>query len=656
MANLVTPMPMIRTRFFDDNGRPLSGGKVYTYEPNTTTPKTTYKDLAATIPNTNPILLDVAGEADIYFDGQYRVIVKSWRGEQLYDVDNIGALSQIKASYVVDASGKTQQEINNGVESIAELLAIQNPFDRMRVYVKGYYAPTNLALAQPYKGGGVFVFNINKVGVNNGITIFNGWERLSDEIDTYKAGLRGDGVTDDLTAIRNYVMFLAKKGGGTVIFSESDLGYRFSDAIYVVSNVSFEINSQRLIGTSGKSLFKTACVVSGAYVPITTFDPNNVIINSQISNATIDSSSIAFDLRSFTLLCSVKNIQFQNCTQGFVLHDCFYSRWENLQATPTSGSIALPFYHLAAANNAMIFDRVSCTVAWGWLIEGGSTALQFNVCTFEGGSKGYVLKGDVLGCAFNTGYYEAVTGTLFDFSEAGNCVLSFESNYINGVDIVFQDGSTGVLLGNWEASNIIVNIGNDLGTGFTFRGLMNVDSARNRIKFNLTADTGANTATPANWKLSKLTDFNRLIPWNADGVTDIRAAADVHGGVIPVKYSGDFGSPFIDNIHFCTKSSLAIGASVSLNIDTKLTYQPLSLFVKVVLEFRREVGGIYQYYYVYGDIYGSIFELKGGLDVNASKQVTATVVNNSGNLRIILNNIANPNGDLVVTGTVRAVS
>lgn len=113
MANLVTPMPMIRARFFDDNGRPLSGGKIYTYEPNTTTPKTTYKDLAATTPNTNPILLDVAGEADIYFDGQYRVIVESWRGEQLYDVDNIGALAQIKASFVVSESGQTQQEIND---------------------------------------------------------------------------------------------------------------------------------------------------------------------------------------------------------------------------------------------------------------------------------------------------------------------------------------------------------------------------------------------------------------------------------------------------------------------------------------------------------------------------------------------------------------
>lgn len=151
MANLVTPMPMIRARFFDDNGRPLSGGKIYTYEPNTTTPKTTYKDLAATTPNTNPILLDVAGEADIYFDGLYRVVVQSWRGEQLYDKDNVGGLAQIKASFVVDASGKTQQQINNGLESIADLATIPAPQNGNRVYVKSYYAGLN-------SGGGEFVF------------------------------------------------------------------------------------------------------------------------------------------------------------------------------------------------------------------------------------------------------------------------------------------------------------------------------------------------------------------------------------------------------------------------------------------------------------------------------------------------------------------
>lgn len=199
MANLVTPMPMIRARFFDDNGRPLSGGKIYTYEPNTTTPKTTYKDLAATTPNTNPILLDVAGEADIYFDGQYRIVVESWRGEQLYDKDNVGGLAQIKASFVVDASGKTQQEINNGLASIAELLAIQNPLDGMRVPVKSYLAP-NFALAIPFRGGDDFVYKSNLSTTNNGITIINGWVKQTiTKLSPHHAGI----VEQDNVTINN---------------------------------------------------------------------------------------------------------------------------------------------------------------------------------------------------------------------------------------------------------------------------------------------------------------------------------------------------------------------------------------------------------------------------------------------------------------------
>ena len=199
MANLVTPMPMIRARFFDDNGRPLSGGKIYTYEPNTTTPKTTYKDLAATTPNTNPILLDVAGEADIYFDGLYRVVVQSWRGEQLYDKDNVGGLAQIKASFVVDASGKTQQEINNGLASIAELLAIQNPFQGMRIYVKSYHG--GWAVEAVYRGpigGGEFVFDSSKASINDGGLIINGWVRVWDTYITPEMfGCKGNGVDDD---------------------------------------------------------------------------------------------------------------------------------------------------------------------------------------------------------------------------------------------------------------------------------------------------------------------------------------------------------------------------------------------------------------------------------------------------------------------------
>ena len=48
-------------QFFDDNGNPLSGGKIYTYAAGTTTPQSTYTSRTGLVPNTNPIILDAAG-------------------------------------------------------------------------------------------------------------------------------------------------------------------------------------------------------------------------------------------------------------------------------------------------------------------------------------------------------------------------------------------------------------------------------------------------------------------------------------------------------------------------------------------------------------------------------------------------------------------
>ena len=58
----VSPTPKLQ--FFDLNGAPLSGGKLYTYAAGTTTPLASYTDSTGNIANTNPIILDIRGEAN----------------------------------------------------------------------------------------------------------------------------------------------------------------------------------------------------------------------------------------------------------------------------------------------------------------------------------------------------------------------------------------------------------------------------------------------------------------------------------------------------------------------------------------------------------------------------------------------------------------
>lgn len=91
MVKAVTPIPFVKARFFDRCGKPLAGGKVYTYEANTTTAKTTYKDPYGLTPNTNPIILDAAGEADIYLDGTYRIRITDRNDVLVNDVAKIGS-------------------------------------------------------------------------------------------------------------------------------------------------------------------------------------------------------------------------------------------------------------------------------------------------------------------------------------------------------------------------------------------------------------------------------------------------------------------------------------------------------------------------------------------------------------------------------------
>lgn len=78
-------LPNGKTSFFDTNGRPLAGGSVYFYIPNTSTLKNTWQDSGQTVLNTNPVILDANGQAIIYGNGQYRQVVYDVHSNLIWD-------------------------------------------------------------------------------------------------------------------------------------------------------------------------------------------------------------------------------------------------------------------------------------------------------------------------------------------------------------------------------------------------------------------------------------------------------------------------------------------------------------------------------------------------------------------------------------------
>ena len=90
MSNRVIP---VFSQYFDGNGDPLSGGKLYFYENKSSTVKQdTFKDPELTIVNTNPVVLDGEGRAgNIYGEGVYRVIITDSNDVQIDVKDNINS-------------------------------------------------------------------------------------------------------------------------------------------------------------------------------------------------------------------------------------------------------------------------------------------------------------------------------------------------------------------------------------------------------------------------------------------------------------------------------------------------------------------------------------------------------------------------------------
>lgn len=180
---MATIGPNPKFRAFGDDGTTLAGGKVFMFEAGTSTPKNTYQDLAETVVNANPVVLDANGEADIrYLTGLYKIRLEDSLGAIRWTVDNYG---------VADGTGTGQ--LLQTANSITELRALTAGSSTI-VHVLGYYTPAD-------RGGDVFYWDsVNTNSDDGGITIrpdsapaTGRWIRLYDgEISALKFGALGD--------------------------------------------------------------------------------------------------------------------------------------------------------------------------------------------------------------------------------------------------------------------------------------------------------------------------------------------------------------------------------------------------------------------------------------------------------------------------------
>ena len=100
----LSPFANPGAQFFDDNGDPLSGGKIFTYAAGTTTPKATFTDFTGATPHANPIILDAAGrppsEVWLTYGDSYKFILKDSLDTLVGTFDNIDGIPPVNINLV----------------------------------------------------------------------------------------------------------------------------------------------------------------------------------------------------------------------------------------------------------------------------------------------------------------------------------------------------------------------------------------------------------------------------------------------------------------------------------------------------------------------------------------------------------------------------
>lgn len=85
-------------QFFDDNGVPLAGGLIYTYQAGSSTPLATYTTNGGNIANSNPIVLDASGrvpnEIWLFTGFSYKFVLKNADDVLIQTLDNIYPILQ----------------------------------------------------------------------------------------------------------------------------------------------------------------------------------------------------------------------------------------------------------------------------------------------------------------------------------------------------------------------------------------------------------------------------------------------------------------------------------------------------------------------------------------------------------------------------------
>lgn len=210
MAGSLLPEP--KQQFLNDIGVPLFGGKIYTYEAGTLTPKPTYQDKAQTSANTNPVIANARGEVLMFGSGVYRVILKDSSDNLIYDVDNIDTAQSISdvilallaapngASLIGFGTQTVEQVLSNSfsvVSSVAAVSALDVSKSKI-AFTTGYYTSGDPGGGRSYRYDAASTATVDQGAVLAALGGVGRWHIVSaGPLNQYDFGAKGTGLIAD---------------------------------------------------------------------------------------------------------------------------------------------------------------------------------------------------------------------------------------------------------------------------------------------------------------------------------------------------------------------------------------------------------------------------------------------------------------------------
>lgn len=275
----------IGKQYFDDSGNPLVSGKLYFYEPGTTTPKNTYADSALTIANSNPVILTAAGrQPNIFFGGTAKVILtksdntqievrdpegdeqtgnfESWKDYRVYDLNEV----------VIGSDGNYyKSEITNNLSN-DPTTTLTSYWDQVE-----FFSVWSAAITYPilrivkWTDGRLYVSkaNNNKGNVPGSSPAY--WESLYADVGDHMITARqGNGYGSTNTKRRKYSVIESSIGTAATYVNSATLGFQIT--IVEPGMYEFTIRDYRSAGSAYFGISKNSAQLTTNIDSITLTD------------------------------------------------------------------------------------------------------------------------------------------------------------------------------------------------------------------------------------------------------------------------------------------------------------------------------------------------------------------------------------------------